>query len=197
MTTQDDAVPSMGFARPSDPPQTFREDWRGKAPRTDEDYAALAVSYLAAGGSRRIASEWSERFGRSAQRWRMDIAVAKRFIQKAQDGTLMLTEEGQRLAYGGPVAQHELDEIAVAEWLDVMERGADEVRRAAVTVATGRWSRKKGMTAREGLAHLIAQQRDTLAAAEAFLYSSDLGENDPASDPSRSQTKPKESWEQE
>jgi hypothetical protein len=163
---------SVALSRPSDPPLAFREDRRGKSPRSDRDFAELAVAYLAAVSRRAVAREWSERFGRNPQRWRMDLAKARElFIVEGSEGDLRLSEAGEILVYGRPLAPAEVEEIARAEWLDFMVNGTDSVKRGLEMVRVGRSARRSGVRVSQRERDLIALAKRRLAQAEAALYS--------------------------
>jgi hypothetical protein len=87
------------LARPSDPPPAFRGDRRGRAARTDEDYAQLAVSYLALAkdARRHAAAIWAERYpeGGSKRTWLNRLVRAKRYVEGEY-----LSEAGMALVYG-------------------------------------------------------------------------------------------------
>lgn len=92
------------FVRPSDLFLTaFTVDRRGRQARTERDYAELAAAYLAFGHERghKAASHWAKKYGRTAQRWRMDLKRAKEdYLDTMPDGSLGLTDEAWLLIYG-------------------------------------------------------------------------------------------------
>lgn len=87
------------FARPSDPPAAFRSDRRGRASRSDKDYALLAESYLSMNkeARRHAAARWAEDFpeGGTKRTWLNRLVRAKRFVEGES-----LTEAGMALVYG-------------------------------------------------------------------------------------------------
>jgi hypothetical protein len=153
-------VPPSPFARPSDPPPSFRADRRGRAGRSDRDYAELALAYLAFPPDRRrkAASTWSERFGRQPGRWRADIAKAKRFIEDD-----WLTDEGMLLVYGESI----FERLEVESAIDAAETkvallagdGFGTAQRADLDYRIGRYARKMGMKPAEVRRELLRQAR--------------------------------------
>jgi hypothetical protein len=131
--------------RPSDPPRVFMTDRRGKAPRSDVDYAVLAQCYLAAspGRRRRLASEWAERFPGVAKRtWMKHLGRAKRdFITSWVDvdtgeEVVGLSEAWPRVVYGEDWesrldSESELD--AAVHRFRMLTNPRSAVERAAVT----------------------------------------------------------------
>lgn len=87
------------LARPSDPPVTFRADRRGRASRTERDYALLALSYLAMGPEVRphAAATWAHDFpeGGTKRTWLNRLVKAKRFVEGDR-----LTDKGMTLVHG-------------------------------------------------------------------------------------------------
>ena len=108
------------FARPSDPPAAFRGDRRGRAARTERDYALLAESYLAMSNEarRHAAATWAQDFpeGGSKRTWMNRLVRAKRLIEGES-----LTEDGMALVYG-------------EDWLERFE--FDEKWDSALNIAT-------------------------------------------------------------
>lgn len=108
------------LASPGDPPPAFRSDRRGRASRTEGDYARLALSYLALNveSRRRAAARWAEDFpeGGTKRTWLNRLVRAKRYV----DGE-SLTDEGMALAYGD-------------DWLERLE--FDEKWDNALNIAT-------------------------------------------------------------
>lgn len=90
---------TSAFRRPGDPPAAFRSDRRGRAPRTDEDYAQLAWAYLAMpkDSRRHAAAIWADRFPESGSKrtWLNRLVRAKRFVEEGE-----LTDEGMVLVFG-------------------------------------------------------------------------------------------------
>lgn len=99
----------------------FLEDRRGKPPRSDEDYANLALLYVLRGPdtARILAAE----YGRSVQTWRNHLTKAKRFIhmveRRDRDGDVRLvpelTDEAHQLVYRDHPDPWE-DEEALSEY---------------------------------------------------------------------------------
>lgn len=98
------AVERSSLLSPSDVRlRAFATDRRGKAARSDRDYAELALAYLTFGQERRhkAASHWASKYGRTAQRWRMDIKRAKdSYLEVTGDGALRLTDDAWVLIFG-------------------------------------------------------------------------------------------------
>ncbi|WP_435769731.1 hypothetical protein [Nocardioides sp. SYSU DS0651] len=138
-------VPPSPFARPSDPPPAFRADRRGRAARTERDYAELAFAYLALPSDlrRKAASTWAERFHRKPGRWRADIAKAKRYIEDD-----WLTDEGMDLVFGDKWRDALAVENAVDDAEETLrllgEEGAGTAERAKLEVTIGRIARENG-----------------------------------------------------
>jgi hypothetical protein len=90
---------TSALRRPGDPPAAFRADRRGRAPRTEEDYAQLAWAYLAMpkDSRRRAAAIWADRFPESGSKrtWLNRLVRAKRFVEEEE-----LTDEGMALVFG-------------------------------------------------------------------------------------------------
>jgi hypothetical protein len=87
----------------------FLEDGRGKARRSDRDYANLAHLYVLRGeSSRSLARDLATRHGGSIQTWRNRLTKAKRFTcltetfgEKGDVREIrVLTDEAMRLVYG-------------------------------------------------------------------------------------------------
>lgn len=93
----------------------FLEDGRGKAGRSDEDFANLAWLYVLRGeSSRSLARDLATQHGGSVQTWRNRLTKAKRFTCMTEavdeDGRvqerLALTNEAMRLIFGKDYASH-------------------------------------------------------------------------------------------
>lgn len=176
------------LALPTDPPAAFRVSRRGKAPRTEEDYADLAAAYLAFPADRRhkAASEWSARFGRTAQRWRMDIKRARdSYLEDYDAGArkrngqpvydLRLTDEGMRLVYGEGISEQLEAEQNVGAYenrIDILTGGGSEAERAALALKLGRKARAAGKTVGEVRRRTL--ERDEAVVAE--FYSGEQSE---------------------
>lgn len=154
------------LGRLSDPPPAFRESRQGRPARTDADYAELARCWVALPEDmrRNAASDWSARFGRSAQRWRMDIARARRFVT-GNAGSEWLTDEAQELAYGPDVFDRIAVDVAIERAQDILRGEGGEWLRGAVQNLA---SRHKVSEAR-ALAHI---QQSARKAVDAFYGSS-------------------------
>ncbi|WP_269305852.1 hypothetical protein [Aeromicrobium sp. HA] len=134
------------FARPSDPPAAFRGDRRGRAARTDKDYALLAASYLAMGkeARRHAAATWAQDFpeGGTKRTWLNRLVRAKRFVEGER-----LTDAGMALVYG-------------EDWLERFE--FDEKWDNALNIATmtpgGKFWRKLQLDGKDPRAWLRAAQ---------------------------------------
>ncbi|MFH7324853.1 hypothetical protein [Aeromicrobium sp. JJY06] len=163
---------SVVLSRPSDPPPSFRADRRGRAARSDRDYAELARAYLAFPPDRRrkAAATWSERFGRQPGRWRADIAKAKRFIEGG-----WLTGEGMVLVYGADIFEHLVgeNELGAAEAaVDLLAGdGLGTPQRAWLDVQIERRARQTGLKPAEVRSELLRQARTKIDS----YYSSESG----------------------
>lgn len=186
----------MVFERPSDPPEVFRSDGRGKAARTDEAYARLALSYLAApkGERRGLSERWSAQFGRHKHRWQADLRRARGFCERdPRTGELMLSAQGEMLVLGldDPEFWHAIGDaesrlIAADDWITLVLNapGADPVLRAHQINQVRAYASRRGESFLAALKRLVAIKRGELSSSEAFFY------------PDGSRETPKESWEQ-
>lgn len=92
------------FANLSDPPHAFRSDRRGRAARTDEDYAWLAWAYLRMlpEARRLAASRWAQDFpeGGNKRTWANRLTRARKFIDGDPLKADRLKDEGMALVFG-------------------------------------------------------------------------------------------------
>lgn len=146
----------------------FLEDGRGKAARSDEDYANLAWLYVMRGESAHsLARDLATRHGGSIQTWRNRLSRAKRFTAMVEefddDGRVQqvrrLTDDAMRLIFGDDwiaefehQAMQDRDLEGAMRFIQLREAPASDAERARVAVEDSRRSP-------EELRHLMERAR--------------------------------------